>query len=46
MRILDLISDDNLSDDVQESQRSKQSVFGSIFRWLLGGLGSTGENVQ
>ena len=39
MRILDLISDDNLSADAAGTMnRSKWSVFGSIFRWLFGGL--------
>ena len=46
VRTLDLISDDNSSADEQEPQRSERSVFGSVFRWLFGGLGSTDENVQ
>ena len=46
MRILDLISDDNSSAESQEQQRSKLSVFGSIFTWFFRGLGGTDENVQ
>ena len=46
VRILDLIPDDNSSVDGQQPQRSKRSVFGGVFRWLFGGLGSTDENVQ
>ena len=44
--ILDLISDDNLSADEQELWKSKWSAFASVFRWLLGGICSTDENVQ
>ena len=46
IRILDLTSDDNSRTDEQEPRRSKRSVFGSVIRWLFGGLGGTDENVQ
>ena len=46
IRILHLISDDNSSADEQEPQRSKRSVFGTVFRWLFGWLGGTDKNVQ
>ena len=40
------ISDEYSSADEQEPQRSKRSLFGSIFKWLFGGLGSTDKSVQ
>ena len=45
IKILDFISHDYSSADEQEPQRSKRSVFGSVFKWLFGGLGGTDKNV-
>ena len=48
LHLLDIVS--NMSHDeyigVQSFDRSKRSVFGTVFHWLFGGSGGTDQNVE
>ena len=48
LSLLDIVSNMNHDEyiDLWHLERSKRSVFGTVFHWLFGGLGGTDQDVE